>query len=186
MIGAGKKNIDNQFSGVLMGDWQGKVNIDDPTLTNYTGLFGFQNGVMTYAFKDDGTGFIGSGTNRIDFNNSDNFISTGIFSLKKESPYFTIKNPGYKKNDSDLKENLLEVGSASYYLQSSNYNNSENHNTGTYINLNNGEIITNNITVNAGTFNESISIPYKTGPKSLEDILDELYDTTGDTETVAY
>lgn len=186
MIGAGKKNSENKFTGVLMGDWQGKANVNDLTLTNYTGLFGFQNGVMTYAFKDDGTGFIGSGTNRIDFNNSDNFISTGIFSLRKKSPYFTIKNPGYDESNSKLKKNLLEVGSANYYLQSSNYNNSENYKTGTYINLNDGEIITNNITVNSGTFNESISIPYKTGPKLLENILDELYDTTGETETVAF
>lgn len=185
MIGAGKKNNNNQFTGVLMGDWGNKANVNDPTLTNYTGLFGFQNGVMTYAFKDDGTGFIGSGTNRIDFNNSNNFISTDIFSLSKVSPYFVIKNPAYE-NNKKLKENLLQVGQTDYYLQSSNYNNSENYNkTGTYINLNDGKIITNDIKVNSGTFNKSISIPYEGESKSLADILKQLYDAADDADTVA-
>lgn len=174
MIGAGKKNSENKFTGVLMGDWQGKVNVDDLALTNYTGLFGFQNGVMTYAFKDDGTGFIGSETNRIDFNNSNNFISTSIFSLSKKSPYFTIKNASKKE--------LLNVGDNSYYLRSANYEYAEYDESatkGTFIDLQNGQMI-----INSGVFNKDISIPYGRKRKKLLDILDELYNTADDANSL--
>jgi len=40
MIGAGKKNTNNQFSGVLMGDVK-KANND----ISLTGLYGYQNGI---------------------------------------------------------------------------------------------------------------------------------------------
>lgn len=175
MIGAGSKNNNNQFTGVLMGDWWGKVNANDSTLTSYTGLFGFQNGVMTYAFKDDGTGFIGSGTNRIDFNNSNNFISTDIFSLSKKSPYFTIKNAFGKE--------LLNIGDSSYYLRSANYEDikyNQNVTEGAFIDLQNGRMI-----INSGIFNQSISIPYDGGSKKLTDILKELYNAADDADTVA-
>lgn len=96
MIGAGKKNNDNQFTGVLMGDWQGKVNANDPTLTNYTGLFGFQNGVMTYAFKDDGTGFIGPGQGRIEFDGTKGVIKSANYDTENDVPsaglYLDLQN----------------------------------------------------------------------------------------------
>lgn len=61
MIGAGIKNSNNTFSGVLLG----KVG------TNYsakTGIYGYGNGVQTYGFREDGTAFIGaSGAGRIEF-----------------------------------------------------------------------------------------------------------------------
>lgn len=82
MIGAGSKNNENKFTGVLMGDWQGKANVNDLTLTNYTGLFGFQNGVMTYAFKDDGTGFIGPGKGRIEFDGTKGIIKSANYNIK--------------------------------------------------------------------------------------------------------
>lgn len=82
MIGAGSKNDENKFTGVLMGDWQGKANVNDLTLTNYTGLFGFQNGVMTYAFKDDGTGFIGPGKGRIEFDGTKGIIKSANYNIK--------------------------------------------------------------------------------------------------------
>lgn len=183
MIGAGKKNNNNQFTGVLMGDWGNKANANDPTLTNYTGLFGFQNGVMTYAFKDDGTGFIGSGTSRIDFNDSNNnFISTNIFNLRKESPYFTINNVFGKE--------LLNIGDSSYYLKSANYADivyNQEITSGAFIDLQDGQMI-----INSGIFNQDISIPYggddedgKKKIKKLSDILDELYNATDDADTVA-
>lgn len=78
MIGAGKKNNDNQFSGVLMGDWGNNTN--DSYLQ--TGLFGFQNGVMTYAFKNDGTGFIGPGEGRIEFDGTKGIIKSANYNIK--------------------------------------------------------------------------------------------------------
>lgn len=64
---AGKKESDNSFTGVVIGDWS-RDKIDACVVKN-TGLYGFNHGAMSYAFKDDGTGFIGKdGRGRIHFN----------------------------------------------------------------------------------------------------------------------
>lgn len=66
MIGAGKKESDNSFSGVIMGDWSGKINSDNKE--TMLGLYGFHKGVASFGFKVDGTAFIGkSGNGRIEF-----------------------------------------------------------------------------------------------------------------------
>jgi hypothetical protein len=63
---AGKKERDNSFTGVVLGDWSRSV--ADPAITKMTGVYGFNHGAMSYAFKDDGTGFIGKdGSGRIYF-----------------------------------------------------------------------------------------------------------------------
>lgn len=50
-IGAGKKNNDNTFSGVVMGQ--------DPVETS-VGLYGYNQGVNTFGLKDDGTAYFGA------------------------------------------------------------------------------------------------------------------------------
>lgn len=64
MIGAGSKNSQNQFTGVIMG-----TSSEFPS----TGLYGFQNGVATFGFKEDGSCFLGANeeTGRIEFNTGD-------------------------------------------------------------------------------------------------------------------
>lgn len=63
---AGKKNGDNTFSGVVLGDWT--PTNSDSSLTAGTGLFGYDKGEQSYGFRDDGTAFIGkSGAGRIEF-----------------------------------------------------------------------------------------------------------------------
>ena len=63
---AGKKERDNSFTGVVIGDWSRSV--ADTAITKNTGIYGFNHGAMAYAFKDDGTGFIGKdGSGRIYF-----------------------------------------------------------------------------------------------------------------------
>lgn len=67
MLVAGVKNSQGQFSGVMLGDMGKPTN--ENSVSKQTGLYGFHNGAMSYAFKDDGTGFIGkSGSGRIEFN----------------------------------------------------------------------------------------------------------------------
>lgn len=64
MLGAGKKNSDNTFTGVIMGDI-GKLG-DNAVAT--TGLYGLQEGVQTFGFKTNGTAFIGRNDgSRIEF-----------------------------------------------------------------------------------------------------------------------
>lgn len=83
MVGAGKKESDNSFSGVLMGDVElGKDGID----TGYNdilnegrhsglGLYGFHHGEQSFGFNVDGTAFMGkSGGGRIAFDGNHGFI----------------------------------------------------------------------------------------------------------------
>lgn len=70
-ISAGKKNSDNTFSGVMIGDWKGQDVAGD--ITEQTGVYGFHHGAMSYAFKEDGTAFLGKdgrGRIYIDGNNA--------------------------------------------------------------------------------------------------------------------
>lgn len=52
------------FTGVALGDYSGK---DSDTSMRLTGIYGFNKGTQVYAFKEDGTAFIGSGNGRINF-----------------------------------------------------------------------------------------------------------------------
>ena len=70
-ISAGRKEADNTFSGIMMGDWQDEFFVQ-------TGLYGFDHGAMAYAFKQDGTAFIGkSGLGRINFDGNMGIIASG-------------------------------------------------------------------------------------------------------------
>lgn len=60
-IAAGKKDAENSFSGVMIGDWNQKDNSDE--ITTSTGVYGFNKGVMAYALKDNGTAFFGAENN---------------------------------------------------------------------------------------------------------------------------
>ena len=70
-IASGKKNSDNTFSGVMIGDWADKdaeIGGTAEEITKQTGIYGFEHGAMSYAFKEDGTAFIGKdGKGRIMF-----------------------------------------------------------------------------------------------------------------------
>ena len=54
MVGAGIKNPDNSFSGVLMGDVKTKVNA-----ANGIGLYGYDYGNQSFGFNVNGTAFLG-------------------------------------------------------------------------------------------------------------------------------
>lgn len=72
MLGAGSKDSENRFNGVLMGDV--RTTIDNETLDS-VGLYGFHQGVQSFGFKDDGTAFLGkSGLGRIEFNGDSGII----------------------------------------------------------------------------------------------------------------
>lgn len=77
-ISAGKKHDDNTFSGVMLGDWH---HTDaSGAITENTGIYGFNKGAMTYAFKEDGTAFIGQdGYGRINFDGTEATITSGLW-----------------------------------------------------------------------------------------------------------
>jgi hypothetical protein len=75
MIGAGKKENDNSYSGVLMGDV--KCALDDITKI---GLYGFNFGLQSFGWTIDGKGFIGKeGQGQILFDGNKGTISSGAW-----------------------------------------------------------------------------------------------------------
>ena len=67
MVGAGYKDEENKFHGVLMGDVGVRGNTDD--VKTGVGLYGFHAGAQSFGFNVDGTAFLGkSGAGRIEFN----------------------------------------------------------------------------------------------------------------------
>ena len=58
MMGAGHKNNDNTFTGVIMGDYV-KLDSGDTIQNSKTGLFGFENGNQTFELNTKGKVFIG-------------------------------------------------------------------------------------------------------------------------------
>lgn len=118
-IAVGKKNGVNSFSGVMLGDWS-KTNNEADEIAKQTGIYGFHEGAMSYAFKEDGTAFIGKyGDGRINFNGNDSLIYSANYKnynrgmminlgKKDETPYLDMKYEtnnwiklGFSNNNSD-------------------------------------------------------------------------------------
>ena len=80
MLGAGRKNNQNQFEGILMGD-VGSASEDN---ASGVGLYGFHNGAQSFNFNIDGTAFIGkSGRGRIKFNGDTGSITSASYEQTK-------------------------------------------------------------------------------------------------------
>lgn len=138
MLGAGRKNNDNTFNGVLLGD----VGESAIGKNQRTGVYGFDKGVLAYSFTDDGKATIGKATgSQLIFDGTKSTITSGsysktssayglmldfdngsisakksgkeIFRLSNENPYLKIQNLN--------NQILMNVGDSSYYLKSSNY-----------------------------------------------------------------
>lgn len=105
-IAAGEKDSQNRFSGVMLGTWKGKDVAGD--IKDQTGVYGFHQGAMSYAFKEDGTAFIGkSGMGRIEFDGSKGIIQSASWT-----------NNSYPKMQIDLDDTKIEMfGSSSDYIK---------------------------------------------------------------------
>lgn len=84
MVGAGKKENDNTFSGVLMGDVAEGAGFDERNHKGL-GLYGFNHGEQSFGFNIDGTAFIGkSGRGRICMNGNNGTIQSGAYQEPKK------------------------------------------------------------------------------------------------------
>ena len=78
MMGAGIKETDNTFSGVLMGDVAQTSGATSDRGTQ--GLYGFHHGEQSFGFKNDGTAFIGkAGKGRIEFDGNHGEITSSSY-----------------------------------------------------------------------------------------------------------
>lgn len=116
MIAAGSKNNQNQFSGVIMGDC-----IGDESL-KYTGLYGFCDGAQAFAFKEDGTAFIGlPGYGRIEFDGDSGLIESGNYNGTRVSGEikdhnFITAGSQYDLMDGTFKTPFFEIDKRGAYF----------------------------------------------------------------------
>lgn len=124
-LAAGSKDANGKFSGVMMGDWKGTDS--EFGLTEQTGIYGFYKGAMSYAFKEDGTGFIGrSGKGRIIFKGDSGVIKSQLWDVMQAGMFLDLddgilklqKNSQYE--ETVVTENTYEKDT--YYLFKSGYN----------------------------------------------------------------
>ena len=117
-IAAGKKDSENRFSGIMLGDWSNTNAADD--ITRQTGIYGFHEGAVSFAFKEDGTGFIGkSGHGRINFDGNSSRITSNRFEsnlggLMLDFNVGLIEMYEPEKTHDKDKSIILDAGAASY------------------------------------------------------------------------
>lgn len=112
VMGAGIKEQDNTFSGVMLGDVK---DIMDSTMK--IGLYGFNHGEQSFGWKVDGTGFIGkAGKGQIVFDGNRGTIQSGVWSASNGTQGMMIDLDG-----TDGKSSLLKAkgGGGSFELNTS-------------------------------------------------------------------
>lgn len=83
---AGRKESDNTFSGVMLGDWEKGADGDAEESITQTGVYGFHHGEMSYALSEEGSMFIGkSGRGRIYFDGDHGTITSGNYKMDNET-----------------------------------------------------------------------------------------------------
>lgn len=98
LVGAGKKDINNSFSGVLMGE-VAKEDTSGGYTDKKTGLFGYGQGVQTFGFRTDGTAFLGkSGSGQITFNEE----GEGIIASATGNTTINLKDGNIKLSNEEV------------------------------------------------------------------------------------
>ena len=167
MVGAGKKDVNNTFTGVLMGDVAAGAGFDERNHKGI-GIYGFHQGAQSFGFNVDGTAFIGkAGRGRICMDGNKGTIESGVYEkysagmqidLDGRDSYsaslFAYGSGGAFELNTDSNSALLEIRSTpdkdgnilfhigkgedkKFYIQSDNYDDSSK---GTKIDLYKGTI----------------------------------------------
>lgn len=105
MMGAGYKDNENRFFGVIMGEVE--TTLEDAAVRE-TGLYGFHEGVQSFGFKVGGTAFIGkSGGGRLEFDGNYGIIKSGNWDGSYLAGAF--KTPGTKGTAIDLQQGRIDA-----------------------------------------------------------------------------
>lgn len=160
-IATGKKNSDNTFSGIMLGDWShDKITEgENPFLTKQTGVYGFHHGMLSYALMEDGTAFFGkSGKGRIMLDGNESTISNYGYRLGNAGMMIDLDDAYIDMRDNTKSrvyiskdgtsfspffeimgsnQELIHISNSGYYLQTDDYNGIDK---GVLIDLANGHI----------------------------------------------
>lgn len=113
-LAAGKKEKDNTFSGVMIGDWSRTDTVS--SITKQTGIYGFHKGAMSYAFKEDGTGFIGKdGKGRIFLGGDNSTIYSNNWLINKTGMMMDLDD-GYIHMANIVQEQLMNFNSIEDFI----------------------------------------------------------------------
>ena len=124
-IGAGSKDSENRFSGVLMGDW-GRD--DTEASLGKTGLYGFHQGAQSFGLMEDGTMFLGkSNKGRLLFDGNKSQITSNAYEndlggafLDFDDGLIELRNPErIALEDNDGVERTYNVNSLKILLDAS-------------------------------------------------------------------
>lgn len=158
MLGAGRKDTDNTFSGVLIGDIQKGTGLDDSS--TLTGVYGLHEGQISYSLTEDGKATFGkAGKGQIILDGNTSVIqSAGYLSSKKgmkidldngiidilgedsQSKVFISPNSDNYFRLRGQYNTLLNIGQGSYYLQSETYSEDNGKILGTRLDLASGDL----------------------------------------------
>ena len=113
---AGRKEDDNTFSGVMMGDWYGED--VEGEIADHTGIYGFNKGVASFGFRDNGTAFIGKpGSGRIEFDGEEGIITSnsyeggaGGIKIDLDDGIFYAQSPKNGIDDDELDVSRMKKG----------------------------------------------------------------------------
>jgi hypothetical protein len=109
VIGAGKKNSDNSYSGVVLGE-VGKVD-KNGYVKDKEGILGYDHGALAFSLLNDGSATLGkSGSGQIKFDGTSGYIMSGNF-----NGFGNAGTPPPKNNDgtlNDAKTQLVSTDSA--------------------------------------------------------------------------
>ena len=125
-IAAGRKDKSNRFYGVMIGDWSNTPTADD--LTKQTGIYGFHAGALSFAFKEDGTAFIGkSGRGRIELNGNNGTLKSSAWTEENETGMYLDLDDGILKLQREGGFDQIRIDDAgdyrtgTYYVQKITY-----------------------------------------------------------------
>ena len=120
-ITAGVKENDGSFTGVMIGAWGENGNESEKSISSTTGIYGFNQGAMSYAFRDDGTAFLGkSGHGRILFDGNKGEIKSALWDEDKKGGLYMDLDDGVIKLQSQGKYTKVEVTSSNFDSKKSN------------------------------------------------------------------
>lgn len=122
VIGAGKKDAQNRYSGVVLGEVDKVAGIDDNgkklVVSNAanTGILGFHEGVQSFSLLNDGTATFGkSGQGQIKFNGNNGTIKSGNYVENQSGTQIDL-------NEGMINANNFQLNSSKVWIDSTNKN----------------------------------------------------------------